>query len=79
MEAPHSGIRITHDQLSQEALQRVIEECVTRDGTEFTDAETKTNQVLRLLERGEVELWYDPASRTCNILPRGAGQEREET
>ena len=79
MDAPQSGIRITHDQLSREALQRVIEEFVTRDGTEFTDAEKKTNQVRRLLERGEVELWYDPASRTCNILPRGAVQDREGT
>jgi uncharacterized protein len=47
----------------------VIEEFVTRDGTEFSLLETKIGEVRSLLERGDVELWFDPGSSTCNILP----------
>jgi len=67
-EDPGEGVRIPLDQLSSGALQAVVEEFVTRDGTELTDGERKTKQVMAMLESGEAEVWFDPSSRTCNIL-----------
>ncbi len=66
---PQSGIRIPPDRLAPETLRGVIEEIVTRDGTEMSEAETKIRRVEILLQRGEVEIWFDEATRTCNILP----------
>ena len=63
-----SGQRIPPDQLAPQTLRNVIEEFVTRDGTELSEAAGKIAQVQRLLERGEVELWFDDESRTCNIV-----------
>jgi len=64
------GIRIPVASLAPETLRAVLEELVTRDGTDLVDAEIKIREVARLLERGEVELWYDPERRTCSIARR---------
>ena len=62
-------IKIEPEQLAPETLRGVIEEFVTRDGTDLVDAETKIATVGGLLERGEVEIWFDETTRSCNILP----------
>ncbi|OFZ58570.1 MAG: cytoplasmic protein [Bdellovibrionales bacterium RIFOXYB2_FULL_36_6] len=66
------GFRIPYDQLSPEALQGVIEEFVTRDGTDYGEievsVETKINQVLNQLKSGKAVIVFDPKSETCNIL-----------
>ncbi len=49
-------------------LHSVIEEFVTRDGTEMTDSAVKIESVLRQLRSGEVEVWFDSETQTCNIL-----------
>jgi uncharacterized protein YheU (UPF0270 family) len=59
---------VPHQRLSNEALAAVVEEYVTRDGTELTDADTKTATVVELLDRGELLLVYDPESDTCAIV-----------
>lgn len=64
---PPSGLHIPHDQLTPEALRGVIEEFVTRDGTELSEAAAKIAQVEEFLRRGEVQVWFDGESRTCNI------------
>ena len=66
---PKPGIKIPPAQLAPETLRSVIEEFVTRDGTDLAEAETKVRKVEDLLQRGEVEIWFDEATRTCNILP----------
>jgi len=66
---PTRGIRIPADQLAPETLRNVIEEFVTRDGTDLVEAETKIRSVEILLRRGEVEIWFDQATQSCNILP----------
>lgn len=63
---------IPHRELSDEALAGVIEEYVTRDGTELTEAPAKVATVRADLDRGELVLVYDPASESCNILPAGS-------
>ena len=62
------GIRIPYQKLPSATLRSVIEEFVTRDGTETTDSAIKIESVLRLLEKGEVEVWFDPETESCNIL-----------
>ena len=66
---PRPPIKILADQLAAATLRNVVEEFVTRDGTEATDAETKIRSVLELLRSGAVELWFDATTGTCNILP----------
>lgn len=66
---------IPYQKLSPEALHGVIEEMVTRDGTELTDAEPKIAQVMDLLKRGKMVITYDMESRTCTIVPADAVPE----
>jgi len=60
---------VPYRDLSPEALDAVIEEFVTRDGTELTDAQAKIEQVKRQLEKGRVVITFDVETRTCNIAP----------
>jgi len=60
---------VPHRQLSRAALEGVIEEYVTRDGTELSDAPSKTASVLGSLDRGELVLVYDAEADSCNIMP----------
>lgn len=69
-EAP-TGIRIPTTELAPETLRGVIEEFVTRDGTDLFDAGAKIAQVEAQLRRGEIEVWFDEETRTCNLLPAG--------
>ena len=62
---------IPHDMLSDEALRGLIEEFVTRDGTELSDAQKKIAQVMRLLESGKAAVSYDEDSETCSIVMVG--------
>jgi len=68
------GITIPHDRLSQTALQGLIEEFVTRDGTDtgYTDGSLDKNveMVIRQLKRGDVVIVYDEATETANIVPK---------
>ena len=66
-EDPQSGIRIEADTLAPETLRGVIEEFVTRDGTELSESAAKVRQVEQLLRRGEAEIWFDQTTRTCTI------------
>lgn len=69
-----NAVEIPWRELSPEALQGVIEEFVTREGTEYGEREvalaTKVEQVRRQLERGEVQLWFDADASTCQLLRR---------
>ena len=60
---------VPYNELSPEALNAVIEEFVTRDGTELTDAQAKVDQVKRHLEKGRVVITFDSETGTCNIVP----------
>lgn len=68
------AVKIPYDQLSPEALQGVIEEFVTRDGTDYGEIEvpleTRLFQVMNQLKSGKVLIVFDIESETCNILRR---------
>ena len=61
-------VRIAPHLLDARTLRSVIEEFVTRDGTELSDVETKIAEVHALLAQGTVNLWFDPETSSCNIL-----------
>ena len=65
-------MKIPHQDLSTEALQSLVEEFVTRDGTDYGDSETsleqKSRQVIRQLDKGEVVILFDAATESCNIV-----------
>ena len=67
------GVLIPHDQLSTEALQGLIEEFVTRNGTDNGDTRTTLAQNVRMvmgqLKRGEAVILYDHITQTANIVP----------
>ena len=67
-----SAVKIPIDRLSPEALQGVIEEFVSRNGTDYgmTDVplETQMQQVKSQLKSGQAVLVYDEEIQTCNIL-----------
>ena len=55
-------------QLSHAALRAVVEEFVTRDGTDHSSIEQRIEKVLQQLDEGRVELHFDDYTKTCNIL-----------
>ncbi len=65
---------VPHRQLSAGALQGLLEEFVTRDGTDtgYTKLtlDERVAQVRRQLDRGEVVIVYDAGTQTANIVPR---------
>lgn len=69
-------MRIPHTKLSSAALRAVVEEYVTRDGTDHTSVELRIRKVLRHLDAGRVELHFDDATKTCNILVAKSGESR---
>ena len=64
--------RIPIDKISPEALQGVIEEFITRAGTDYGEVEasreTKFRQVKSRLETGEAVLIFDDETETTNIF-----------
>lgn len=63
-------LRIPHNQLSEETLNGLIEEFVTRNGTDLSDAPRSIEQVHKLLEQGKAVITFDEDSESCNILLR---------
>jgi hypothetical protein len=62
-------MRIPHAELSPTALRGVVQEFVTRDGTDHSSVERRIEAVLRQLDAGRVEVHFDEESETCNIVP----------
>ena len=64
---------IPHEKLSPEALQGLIEEVVTRNGTDngYTQATLEQNvaMVMGQLRRKEAVVVFDEESQTANIVP----------
>jgi len=67
-------MQIPPEQLSADALRGIIEEFITREGTEYGARElplaTKVAQVEAQLRRGEVVIDFDPVTDTVDIRPR---------
>jgi len=66
------AVKIPYEQLSPEALHGVIEEFVTRDGTDYGEVEvpleTKIAQVLAQLRSGKAVIVFDQETESCTVL-----------
>jgi uncharacterized protein YheU (UPF0270 family) len=68
-------ILIPPDRLSPEVLEALIEEFVTRHGTNLADASAKALQVRARLKTGQVVIVYDEKSESTNIVAKDAKEE----
>lgn len=71
-ETPEQGVLIIpHQQLSAEALDGILAEYVSREGTDYGDYnvsfDQKKQQVLNQLASGKAVLLFDPESERCHI------------
>ena len=67
-----ASIEIPWRSLSPDGLTGVIEEFVSREGTEYGledfGLEEKVRQVMCQLERGDVVITFDDKEQTCSIV-----------
>ena len=65
-------IELSPDQLSPEALRGLVEEFVTRDGTDYgaveQSVETKVAQVRAQIASGEARIVFDSETGSANIV-----------
>jgi uncharacterized protein len=63
---------IPYQKISPDALQGLIEEFITREGTDYGEMEfsltQKVNQVKQLLKRGEIVIVFDSITESVSIL-----------
>ncbi len=66
-------IKIPYSELSQEALQNVIEQFISRDGPDSGHVDItfkrKVEQVMQKLKTGKAIILYDGQTQSCNIFP----------
>lgn len=60
--------------VAPDTLRNLIEEYVTRDGTDYGEREvpldTRVEQVMNALRREDVVLWFDEALEEVALVPR---------
>lgn len=71
-ENPEEGVlEIPYQRLSEQALAGIIEEFISREGTDYGDYdfsfENKKQQVLRQIIRGTAIILFDPSAQTCQL------------
>jgi|GEM_PF-6658262 len=68
------GIIIPREKIPAEVLQKIIESFVLEEGTDYGQREysleSKVQAVIKQLERGELELVFDPESEVCSLRRR---------
>lgn len=78
-----SVVEVPWSALSADALRGVIEEFITREGTEYGERDmplaTKVAQVRRQLEHGEALIYFDQASASCQLLTRSQAGRMQAT
>ena len=65
---------IPYDQLAPETLNALVEEFVSRDGTDYGETEAtlvdKVRQVVAQLRSGQAVILFSESTGLCNIVPR---------
>ncbi|QKX15573.1 YheU family protein [Microbulbifer sp. YPW1] len=63
---------IPHRQIDPEALQNLLEEYATRDGTDYGEREVsledKVASLRRQLENKTVVIWFEPGEESVNLI-----------
>ena len=64
-------MNIPFQELAVETLTAIIEEFISREGTDYgaheTSLEKKVQQVMSQLKRGEIVVTFDPESQSCDL------------
>jgi len=69
-------LKIPYQQLSDSALEGVLDDYVLREGTDYGDfaegdakhsLQSKRAAVLRALSDGSAELWFDPETESTTL------------
>ncbi len=64
-------MNIPYQELEAETLRAIIEEFISREGTDYGaheySLEQKVQQVRNQLERGDVVLNFDPETESCDL------------
>ena len=72
---------IPHTAISSDALHGVVEEFVSREGTDYGSVEysfeSKVRDVMRQLADGRACLVFDPETETCDIVIKGSLRYRQ--
>ncbi len=65
---------IPYNELSKDALQTLIEDFVTRDGTDYGDNEKsmqeKAEHLLALLKTGDLLITYNEDTKDCGLVTK---------
>lgn len=68
------SVEVSHTALPPDVLRRLVEEFVTRDGTDYGAIERTLDQkvatVMLQLERGEAVIVFDTETETVDIVVR---------
>ncbi len=67
-------VEIPYQSLEKSTLFAMLEEFVTRDGTDYgvreCSVEEKSQQVLKQIEQGHVAIVFDSETQSCNLIAR---------
>lgn len=61
-------MKIPYTSLSETALTHVIDEFVTRDGTDLVPSHIKAKEIRRQLVSGNLVITFDEPSNSCHIV-----------
>jgi uncharacterized protein YheU (UPF0270 family) len=79
-QVPTEPVVVPHAELDADLLRAVIESFVLREGTDYGEREFSLDQkvarVVRQLERGEVQIVFDPDSESVDIAVVSASARR---
>lgn len=78
-EAPAAAmVEVPYTELDPATLRNVVDDLVTRDGTDYgaeeRTREQKADALMRQLERGEAKLVFDPATETIGLMTKAEFQ-----
>ncbi len=67
------GVEVPYKQIDPDTLGRMIQEFVTRDGSDWAETgctlEDKVAQVLQQLKKKQVKIVFDLKTQTANLIP----------
>lgn len=67
------GVEVPYKQIDPQTLRRMIQEFVTRDGSDWAEIgctlEDKVEQVLQQLKNRQIKVVFDLKTQTANLVP----------
>jgi uncharacterized protein YheU (UPF0270 family) len=72
-EYSEDGVEVPLDRINPETLRNMVEEFVTREWSDLSDAECtfedKVEQLFQQFKEKRIKVVFDLTSETCNIIP----------